>query len=103
MVVPFPTPPKVRPLISLLGERATPANSIRTNSNSPELSLLSGLVPPPNVVSADGGRPSIFAVPVGVFTAALPNNITPPQSPRFLLPVALEEVNTMGQDGVPTA
>jgi len=90
-------------LISLFGARATPAYSTRTYSSSPELSLSSGVRPPPYCVSEEGGRPSILAVPVAVFTEALPRIISPPQSPRFLLPVPFEDVNTIGQSGVPTA
>jgi hypothetical protein len=44
MVVPFPTPPNVKPLISLSVSKAIPPNSIRTYLMIPELSLSS--VPP---------------------------------------------------------
>src|ERR1044072_719317 len=102
MVVPLPTPPIVRPLISLLVVSSKPAYSIRTYLKIPELSA--SLVPtvPPKVALAGGllGTPSI-CTRLAWLEDALPRMITPDQSPEA--GVAAAEVKIIGLAQVPSA
>ena len=80
-----------------------PAYSILTYFKEPELSLSSGVAPPPYAVSADDGIPSILFIPPLILKDPLPNKITPPQSPLLLFPIVFPDVKTIGLAAVPSA
>ena len=98
IMVPEPTPPNVRPLISDPGSAAIPANSIRTNLKIP-LSSFASVPPylrptPPSTVGAGSN---------GRLVGALPKITIPPQSPGVLCPIGLPLVNTIGSVALPSA
>ena len=104
MIVWLPTPPIVKPLISLSGKKAYPAYSILTYFSEPLLSA--GLVPPykpsPSLLLTP---PSISPTPLtplyDELTGAFPKITKPAQSPRC--GVDASEENTMGLIAVPSA
>src|SRR4051812_36546405 len=103
----LPTPPNVKPLISLSGRKAYPAYSILTYLKIPLLSAgfcswLMGVPYSPNP-SLLLTPPSISPIPDTplneALVGALPNSTTPDQSPR--LGVAASEVKIIGLSAVP--
>jgi len=80
IIVWFPTPPSVKPLISLSAPMFVPPWRMEMYFNVPELSL--SLSPPYCPLSSVVGIPSMLSVPGIVLSLPLPKTITPPQSPR---------------------